>query len=132
LLTNGLLVRIAIAGGFSAVAALAIMAAAPGGIDHARWLAYTALVLAQVVRAYSNRSLVLPLHRLSRNGFLLLAVISVAIIQALIPYLPPLAEAFRASTLDASEWVLVLVVALAPAVLAQVVRAARPGTTWVA
>jgi P-type Ca2+ transporter type 2C len=132
LLTIGLLVRIAGAGGFSAVAALVIIAGQPGTDDHARWLAYTVLVMAQVVRAYANRSLVTPVHRLAPNGFLALAVVLVAVVQVMIPLVPPLAEAFRATSLEAADWVLVAAVALGPAVVAQGVRALRPGTAWVA
>ena len=62
-----------VAGGYSAVAALVLMANHDGGFEHARWLAYTALVVGQVVRAYANRSLIRgPVHRLRPNGFLLL------------------------------------------------------------
>ena len=67
LLSNEILARIVGAGGFSAVAALVIMVTHPGTPEHARWLAYTTLVCAQVVRAYANRSLTVPLHRLGRN-----------------------------------------------------------------
>ncbi len=132
LLDNGLLARIVVAGSFSAVAALAIMLAAPGTPEHVRWLAYTSLVVAQVVRAYANRSLATPLHRLSRNGLLLGAVGLVIVSTAVIPYLPPLAEAFRATPLDAGEWLVVALIAITPALLAEVVRTVRPGTRWVA
>ena len=53
-----------------AVAALLVMLTHGGGFDHAAWLAYTALVVSQCVRAYWNRSLREPIHRLGRNGFL--------------------------------------------------------------
>jgi hypothetical protein len=54
-------------------------------------------------------------------------------IQAAIPYLPWLAEAFHATPLDALDWAIVAVVALAPALLAEVVRTVRGGRTiWVA
>jgi magnesium-transporting ATPase (P-type) len=88
-------------------------------------------VCGQAVRAYANRSLQEPVHRLAPNGFLLAAVLAVIAIQAAIPFVPPLAEAFRAVPLTALEWLLVAIVALAPAVLAQLVRAVRR-TTWVA
>ena len=131
LLTRGLLVRISGAGAFSAFAALALLVADPGGIQHGQWVAYTALVCAQAVRAYANRSLTVPLQRLSTNGFLLLAAVLVVVVQALMPYVPALADAFRAEPLDAWEWALVALIALAPAVLAQAIRAIR-GTAWVA
>ena len=131
LLTNGLLGRIAVAGGFSAVAALVVMATHPGGPDHARWLAYTALVCSQAVRAYANRSVREPISRLPANRFLLAAVVAVIVIQAIIPLVPILADAFRATPLDASDWAVVAVIALAPALLAQVMRTVT-GRTWIA
>jgi Ca2+-transporting ATPase len=131
LLSNEILARIVGAGGFSAVAALVIMATHPGTPDHARWLAYTTLVCAQVVRAYANRSLTIPIHRLSRNTFLLLAGLMVVAIQVAIPYLPPLAEAFRATPLEPNDWAIVAAVALAPALVAEVIRTVR-GRPWIA
>jgi len=132
LLTDELLLRIVIAGGYSAVAALVLMANHDGGFQHARWLAFTALVVGQAVRAYANRSIREPVHRLRANGFLLFASAAAIGIQILIPYVPPLAEAFRATRLDPLDWVFVAIVAILPAVLAEVIRTLRPGTTWVA
>jgi Ca2+-transporting ATPase len=132
LLDRGLLAKIAAAGGFSAVAALALVLAQPGGAVHAQWLAYTTIVTAQVVRAYANRSLTEPVHRLGTNGFLIAACIAVVLLQAAMPYIPALADAFRAQPLAPSEWLVVWVVALAPAVVAQVVRSRGGGLRWVA
>ncbi len=70
LLPASLLLRIAVAGGFSALAAVAILAWNPGGFEHARWLAFTALVVGQVVRAYANRSLTRSVVDLDPNGAL--------------------------------------------------------------
>jgi Ca2+-transporting ATPase len=131
LLTRGLLGRITLAGGFSAVAALGLITGVIGGSPHNQWLAYTALVCAQAVRAYANRSLTQPLHHLSSNGVLLVACIAVIVVQAAIPLVPALADAFRAVPLTLPEWGLVAVIALAPALVAEVVRATRQ-TTWVA
>jgi Ca2+-transporting ATPase len=131
LLTRGLLGRISAAGAFSAVAALALLVADPKGPAHGQWLAYTSLVCAQAVRAYANRSLTVPLQRLGSNGFLLAAAILVIVVQAAMPYVPALADAFRAQPLDLVEWGLVGVVALAPALIAQVVRTRR-ASLWVA
>ncbi len=129
LLTAGLFGRITLAGGFSAVAALVLLATDPHGPAHGQWLAYTALVCAQAVRAYGNRSLTEPLRRLSRNGLLLGAAVLTVIIQAAMPYVPFLADAFRAQPLDPFQWVLVAVVALGPAVVAQVLRAGHHGVS---
>jgi len=132
-----LLGRIVAAGGISAMAALLLLLSSvtgphdAAGLDHGRWLAFTALVCGQVVRAYANRSLHQPLHRIGTNGFLLAAVAVVVIIQIAIPGIAPLAEAFRATPLSGSDWLLVAVVALVPALVGEVVRTVRP-TTWVA
>jgi Ca2+-transporting ATPase len=133
LLTGPLLARVAGAGGVSAVAALVLMVGGTsgGGGDHARWLAYTALVCGQAVRAYTNRSLRAPVHRLRPNMLLAAMVVLVVVVQAAIPYVPPLAEAFRAESLTAVEWGLVTLVALAPAVVAEIVRTVRRAE-WVA
>ena len=104
LLTRELLARIAGAGGFSAVAALWLMTASGAGLEHGRWLAFTALVLAQAVRAYANRSLVLPVVSLRWNGFLLAACLVTVAVQVLIPFVPPLADVFRATHLAPAEW----------------------------
>jgi Ca2+-transporting ATPase len=131
LLTTNLLTRIALAGGFSAVAALILIETHGEGADHARWLAYTALVCAQAVRAYANRSIREPVHRLGRNGVLLAACIGTVVIQALIPYIPPIRDAFRAIPLDPFDWLLVAVVAVLPAILAETIRTVRR-SVWVA
>ena len=130
LLDRGILIGTGLAGGFTAVAALAIILLAGGGLDHARWVAFTALVIGQVVRAYANRSLTVPVHRLSTNGFLAIAAVVGAAVQVAIPYIPALADAFRASPLTSAEWVVVTSVALAPAVVAQVARST--GRRWIA
>ncbi len=49
------------------------------------------------------------------------------------PYVPVLAEAFRASPLDLSDWLLVAIVAIIPAATAEIVRARGGGrAVWVA
>ena len=131
LLTGGLLGRIAFAGGFSAVAALFVMVTHPGGPAHAQWLAYTILVCGQAVRSYANRSIREPIWRLPANRFLLAATAGATGIQVIIPSVPFLADAFRATPLDLSDWAVVALIALAPAVVAQVVRGVT-ARTWVA
>jgi Ca2+-transporting ATPase len=131
LLPAGLLARIAAAGAFTAVAALAVMQLRGGDFEHARWLAFTVLAIGQSVRAYANRSLGMPVLRLPRNTFLLIACLVVVAVQVVIPYVPQLALAFHASPLSAGEWAVVALLALLPAALAEVIRAARRGD-WVA
>jgi Ca2+-transporting ATPase len=130
LLDRNSLIGIALAGGFTALAALAITLWSGGGPDHARWVAFTALAIGQGVRAYANRSLTVPVFRLPANGFLAIAVLVVIASQAAVPYIPPLADAFRATPLTTQEWAVVGFVALAPALLAQVMRGL--GRRWIA
>ncbi len=130
LLTVPLLARIALAGGFTAITALAAMGWHPGDADHVRWLAYTALVMGQLARAYANRSVSQSVFNLRLNGFLALACLLGAAIQVTIPFVPPLADAFHASPLDAEEWIIVAVITLTPAIAAELLR--RTGRVWVA
>ena len=133
LLTAGILGRIVGAGAFTAVAALVVMLTHGGGFEHAAWLAYTTLVVGQCVRAYWNRSVREPIHRLGRNGLLLGACVAAVAIQALIPYVPPLAQAFRATPLDVVDWLIVATVAVIPAAAAEVARMRGRGrAVWVA
>jgi magnesium-transporting ATPase (P-type) len=124
------LAGIAGAGGFSAVAALALALTATGSAAHAAWLAFTTLVVAQLIRANANRSLRASLFRIQPNGVLLVMAVTWVVLQAAIPYIPELADAFRATPLSMMEWLLVAVIGLAPAVLAEIMR--RRGYRWVA
>ena len=72
LLDWSILARIGLAGGFSSLAALWLIETQSGSFEHVRWLAYTALVIGQVVRANANRSLAYPVL-LRRPNMLLLA-----------------------------------------------------------
>jgi Ca2+-transporting ATPase len=130
LLTRGLLARIALAGGFSALAALVLLQAQGTDPERARWLAYTSLVFGQVVRANANRSLTRPITRVGINPVLLVASVAVIGFQLAIPYVPALQQAFHATTLAPGELLLAAAVALAPAVVADIVR--RTGRVWVA
>jgi Ca2+-transporting ATPase len=130
LLTVTLLARIGLVGSFTAIAALAAMGWHGGDSDHVRWLAYSALVMGQLTRAYANRSVSQSVFNLRLNGFLAMACLIGAAIQVAIPFVPPLADAFHASPLDVEEWAIVAAIALAPAIAAEILR--RTGRTWVA
>ena len=133
LLTNEILAKVVAAGGFTAIAALVLMLIHDGGFEHAAWLAYTVLVVSQCVRAYWNRSVREPVHHLGRNGFLLGACVIAVAIQAVIPYVPALSDAFRATPLDLTDWLLVAAIAFAPAFAAEMARLrARGQRIWVA
>jgi Ca2+-transporting ATPase len=131
LLPASLLARIAGAGSFSAVAAFLVLVLHDGPPEYVRWLAFTVLVVGQAIRAYANRSLGRPVLSLRPNGFLAAAAIIVIVVQAVIPLIPPLADAFRAVPLAPSDWLLVAAVGLAPAALAELIRS-RIGRDWVA
>jgi Ca2+-transporting ATPase len=132
LLTRSLLARITVAGGVTALATLGLVVWQGGGEDHARWLAFNALVLGQLVRAYSNRSLVHPVTTLAPNRFLAAACIGAALVQLAIPFVPPLADAFRATQLDVVEIAAIALIAVTPAVVAELVRRRGMTATWVA
>ncbi|MGD0247663.1 MAG: HAD-IC family P-type ATPase [Candidatus Limnocylindrales bacterium] len=126
-----ILSRICLAGGFSAFAALYLIEQHSADFTHARWLAYTALVVGQVIRANANRSLAYPVLLRRPNALLLFGGILCVTVQIVIPFVPPLREAFQATPLDAFDWLLVAVVALAPALFAEAYRAVRH-RPWVA
>jgi Ca2+-transporting ATPase len=131
LLGWAILARICLAGGFSAVAALWLIEQHSPDFTHARWLAYTALVIGQVVRANANRSLAYPVLLRRPNVLLLAGGVLCVAVQIVIPFVPPLQDAFQATPLDAVDWLLVVAIALAPALVAEAYRAIwhRP---WVA
>ena len=131
LLDREILMRLAAAGGFSAAAAFAILVLHPGEFEHARWMAFTTLAVAQAVRANANRSLTVPLRGLGLNRLLAFAAALVVVVQAAIPFIPPLADAFRAVHLSSVEWLVVAAVASAPAIAAEIIRTGRRAT-WVA
>ena len=126
-----ILLRIVLAGGFSSLAALVLIEQHSPDFEHARWLAYTALVIGQVVRANANRSLAYPVLLRRPNALLLAGGIVCVAVQVAIPYVPAVSEMFRATPLDALDWLLVAVVALAPALFAEAYRAIRH-QAWVA
>jgi Ca2+-transporting ATPase len=130
LLTRTILAGITVAGGFSALAALALVLGAGGTAEHVAWMAFTTLVVAQLVRANANRTLQASLLRLRPNAVLLGMGVLWLAVQAAIPYVPLLANAFEATPLSGQEWVVVILIALAPAVVAEVAR--RTGRIWVA
>jgi Ca2+-transporting ATPase len=124
--------RIAAAGGFSALAAFIVLMTLPGPFEHVRWVAYTALVVAQAVRAYANRRLERPVFGLPINRLLLAAGVTAVGVQVAIPFIPPLAAAFHATPPSLMEWLLVGLIAGAPALVADAIRAVRPGHDWIA
>ena len=98
LLDNGMLARIGVAGCITAVAALVLMLTHGGSFDHGAWLAYTS-PRRRAMRACvlePQRSRAAPPPGRTTGSFWRHAGAAIAI-QVLIPYVPPLAEAFRAT-----------------------------------
>jgi P-type Ca2+ transporter type 2C len=131
LLDWAILARIGLAGGFSAFAALWLLETHAGTFEHVRWIAYTALVVSQVVRANANRSLAYPVLLRRPNLLLLAGGILCIVVQVAIPFVPAVRDAFEATQMDAFDWLLVAVIALAPALFAEIYRAVRH-RPWVA
>jgi Ca2+-transporting ATPase len=131
LLDWSILARICLAGGFSAFAALYLIERHSPDFEHARWLAYTALVVGQVVRANANRSLAFPVLLRRPNMLLLAGGLLCVAIQVVIPFIPALSDAFQATPLDGFDWLLVAIIALSPALVADAYRAIRH-EPWVA
>jgi Ca2+-transporting ATPase len=125
LLTDGLLLRIAVTGSITAIGALLLISLRGTDPEQARWLAFNTLVFGQLVRAYANRSLDRPVITLAPNRFLAAACIAAGLVTIAIPYVPLLAEAFRAVPLDAVDIGLIALIALGPAFVAEVMRAIR-------
>jgi Ca2+-transporting ATPase len=130
LLNTSILLGVTLAGGFSAVAALVLVLGTGGTAEHAAWMAFTTLVVAQLVRANANRTLRESLLRIGPNAVLMGMGVFWLVVQAAMPYIPPVAEAFHATPLSLEEWGLIAVIALAPTVVAEIVR--RTGRIWVA
>ena len=132
LLTDGLLARIGVAGSVTAVAALAVTLANGDDPARASWLACNILVFGQLVRAYANRRLDAPVWSLPPNRTLAAVCLAVGAIQLLIPAVPLLADAFRATPLAPTELAIVALIAVAPALAGELVRTTRRGVVWVA
>ena len=105
----------------------------PGTPEHARWLAYTDPRLRpgraglRQPQPDESRS-----TACGRTRFLLLAALSSSSPSRWRSRTcQPLAEAFHATPLEPDDWAIVAVVALAPAILAEVLRTVR-GRTWIA
>jgi Ca2+-transporting ATPase len=133
LLSTRILANIVGAGAFTAIATIVVMLVHHGDLAYRSWLAYTILVVSQCVRAYWNRSTRWPIQSLGGNEVLLAACLVAVAVQALIPLVDPLAALFRAEPIALSDWLIVAVIALTPAAVAEVVRTLRRGaTSWVA
>jgi Ca2+-transporting ATPase len=82
-----------------------VTGAAAGGLRHARTMAFTTLVLAQLFNAFAARSEdESAFHRPFANGWLWLAVAASAALQVAVVHLPVLQRAFQTEPLGAGDW----------------------------
>lgn len=131
LLSAPILFNISVVGAFTAIAAAVVMLVHDGDFAYRSWLAYSILVVSQCVRAYWNRSCRWPLRSIRANRLLLAACTFAIGAQVVIPFVPPLATAFRATPLHGVDWLIVGAIALAPALVADALRTIRRGKTIV-
>jgi Ca2+-transporting ATPase len=107
--------------GLSALAAYVIGRATD--VDSAQTMAFATLALAELVLVFSIRSGIAPAWRGSRNPLLLASVAVSLGFLVLSIYLPAVREAFGTQPLSAAAVALVAVLALAPALSAEVTKA---------
>ena len=118
---------------FTAVAALVVMLNHDGGFDHAAWLAYTASSSASASARTGTGASGSPSTGSAATGSCWAPACWRSRSRRSSRTIPLLAETFRATPLEPSDWAIVAVVAFAPALLAEVVRTVRGGrTVWVA
>jgi magnesium-transporting ATPase (P-type) len=87
-----------------------------GGIDEARTMAFTTLVLAQLFNCFNARSdRDSAFHRLFTNPWLWGAIALSAVLQIAVVHAPFMNEAFDTTPLDAGDWL--ICIALASVVL---------------
>jgi Ca2+-transporting ATPase len=98
----------------------------PGNIAHARTMAFTTLVLAQLVNVFNARS---DHHSAFRhllvNRWLWLAVFVSLALQAVVVYVPVMQRAFGTVALDAGDWGRCALMASAVLVVSEAVKAVR-------
>ncbi|HUX87246.1 MAG TPA: HAD-IC family P-type ATPase, partial [Chloroflexota bacterium] len=97
------------------------------GIDHARTVAVTTMVLFQNVHLFSSRSFtrsVFATNVLS-NPFLILSAVSALALQTLAVYWPPLEELLRTVPLSLKTWLVILTVALTVLLVVEIDKAIR-------
>ena len=78
-----------------------------GGIEQARTMAFTTLVLAQLFNCFNARSdLTSAFHRMFTNRLLWLAITVSVLLQVAVVHVPFLQEAFKTSALSLADWVI--------------------------
>jgi Ca2+-transporting ATPase len=103
------LVRVVTAGGLAAGVALAAFAwelHAAGSVAAARNAAFSVLVVAELLRAFSARSATRTVAELGARGNARLLVTGMALftVQLLLPHAPPLRAVFHVAPVSAATW----------------------------
>jgi P-type Ca2+ transporter type 2C len=93
----------------------------------AQTMLFTAMVLAQLLHAFSFRSATRTVFSLNslKNRWLVYALLGSMTLQALAIYLPPLQKVFNTVPLSAFDWLMVLFAALVPTLLIDMVKVLR-------
>ncbi len=94
------------------------------GLRHAKTIAFMTLALAQVFHAFSARSRTRSAFtsRLFTNAWLWGATLICLLLQAAAVYVPPLRDVLRTVSLNAADWGLIALNALAPVVVVELVK----------
>ena len=95
--------------------------------ERAQTMLFTAMVLAQLLHAFSFRSATRTVFSLNslKNRWLVYALLGSMTLQVLAIYLPPLQKVFNTVPLGAFDWLTVLLAALVPTVLIDIVKVLR-------
>ncbi|SDB97275.1 Ca2+-transporting ATPase [Melghirimyces thermohalophilus] len=100
---------------------------APDDLVRAQTIAFSTLVLAQLIYVFDCRSQLSIFHRNPLSNLpLVLAVASSALLLLVVMYYPPLQPIFHTVSLGVREWALVIAAASMPTLLAGVVDLLRP------
>ena len=99
----------------------------PGEVDWARTIAFTTLVIAQLLFAFACRSEYRsPLQAgVFANPYLVIAVLCSFAMQLVVVYWPPMAVAFRTVPLAPADWMLVTVFASWSLIIAAMLGSVR-------
>jgi Ca2+-transporting ATPase len=96
-------------------------------VDQARTVAFTVMVLVQLVHAFNCRNRRLSVFRLGigTNPALLTAVGVSCAVQVLVLTIPPVAAVFKVVALPVEDWALMAAAGLVPLVMMELVKAVR-------
>jgi P-type Ca2+ transporter type 2C len=99
--------------------------------ERAQTMLFTAMVLAQLLHAFSFRSATRTVFSLNslKNRWLVYALVGSMTLQALAIYVPPLQKVFNTVPLTGFDWLMVLMAALVPTILIDVVKVVRARRT---